>query len=298
MKNYLIILYIVLIVISNCEKITYVDDNVPPQFLVDPTATVSDTAIYIQWETDEACRGAVYYHIAGHPVVDSIFASEFRQKQSLALPFFNAGRTYKYQVQIWDFYDNGPVYSDSLIFESLATGLSRAWLSYSEEDYSQAESYINVWLEQFPLSPNGLAARGWISLQLGNYEEARNDFTRVLEIEPNSKINIAGLCLANNLLDVPEEVIRYSARLFNLDPEWIFVYNFSINHRKIRFLAADAYIKTAELGKALEQVNIIWPENGLDPNVPATWEIGQSNYATFEAALLGALDYIAVNIEL
>lgn len=298
MKKYLIILYFVLIVTSNCEKITYVDDNVLPQFSVDPASTVSDTAIYIQWETDEACRGVVYYHIDGHPVVDSAVAAEYRQKHILTLPAYDAGLSYKYQVKIWDYYDNGPVSSDSLSFASIPNDLSRGWASYSEKNYTQAESYINDWLEQFPLAPNGLAARGWILLQLGNYEEALNDFTRALEIEPNSKISLAGLCLANNLLDVPEEVIRYSTRLFNLDPEWIFIYNFSINHRKLRLLTADAYIKTAEPGKALEQVNIIWPENGLDPNVPSTWHIGQSIYDTFEAALIGALDYIATNIEL
>jgi len=291
-------LFLILTLFFNCEKITYTFDDTDPQISISPTVTsTTDSTATIYWETNEACHIEVKYGISTD--YDSVYkGEENRELHTVTLSGLIPYTEYHYKVYNWDFADNGPIKSDDLTFHTIHNEYSflrEGWVQYSGGNYSAALSLFYESFNRNPFIPATYAAMGWAQLRLDSLGAARESFATAYLLNPYLNINLAGLAILSMIDNQPENAINYANQVLSNDPEWIYEYNESISNLTMHLILAEAYYQLQQIEKAQYELDIAWPENGLDPNIPATWVIGEQEYESYAEALIAAIIYTANN---
>lgn len=280
--------------IFSCEKIVYTNDDTDPVFVVQPSAVgISDTSATLYWETDEACHTEIHYGITTD--YDSVvIETENRQLHTVTLTDLLPKMTYYCQVKVWDFADNGPVESGQFTFTTLPNEFSylrEAWEAYSAQNYTEAASLIDDALAINAHNPEIIASSGWIYLRTDQTAEARQAIETAYQLSPYMPLALAAKALLAQMDGQPEDVITYCQIILNREPEWEYVLNPSLNIKLVRLLQAEAYVQTNQTTNAQTQLDLAWPDNGLDPNIPDTWVINGETYVDYTLALLAAIHY-------
>jgi hypothetical protein len=104
-------------------------------------------------------------------------------------------------------------------------------------------------------------------------------------------LTLAAKALLAQMDGQPDEVIAYCQIILNREPEWEYFHNPSLNIKLVRLLQAEAYVQTNQTTNAQTQLDLVWPDNGLDPNIPDTWVINGETYVDYTLALLAAIHY-------
>ena len=296
----LLITITLLLSIHSCEKIVYTYDDTDPNITSSPAIlSVTDSTCTIYWETDEACHVNIEYGVTTE--YDSIYEDdENRQYHEITLTDLTPYTLYNYKIYNWDFAGNGPVVSDDLSFTTLHNEYSylrEDWIEYTNKDYDGAVELIYQSYNLNPDLPETIASIGWFQLRLDSLDAARNSFQDAHLINQYLNITLAGMAVLSMIDNLPEQAIQYGTGIINSDPEWSFEYCNSMSHLQVRIILAEAYIQTQQIEKAQSELDIVWPDNGLDPNNPDTWIISDESYGTYEEALIAAINYIANNME-
>ena len=286
---------------NSCEKTVYTFDNTDPQIISDPKVLfVTDSTATIFWVTDEACNSKIKYGKTTD--YDSVYIEEEnRENHTVTLVDLIPYMQYHYKVYNWDFADNGPVKSEDLTFTTLHNEYSllrEGWVQFAEGDYDSAQSLIYKSLSINPYLPDTYAAVGWTQMRLDSIDATEESFQKAYSLNPYLLITLAGFAVINQFGEEPLNAINYANEVLNKDPEWVFEYNPSINYKTMHLILAECYYQTQQLEQAKNEIDFLWPENGLDPNIPATWVINGTVYNSYAAALIAAINYAADNIEL
>lgn len=296
-----ITLSLIAILSISCEKVVYTFDNTKPRIISGPAVlSVTDGTSTIYWETDEACHAEVRYGTSTK--YDSVYKfDENREYHTVTLLSLCPYTQYHYKVYNWDFADNGPAKSEDSTFTTLHNEYSllrEGWSQYSAGNFSAALSLIYESFNRNPFVPATYAAMGWAQLRLDSLDAARESFATAYSLNPYLNITLAGLAVISMIDNQPQNAINYANKVLSNDPEWVYEYAESINYLRIHLILAEAYYQTQQIEKAQSELDFVWPENGLDPNVPTTWIIGEQEYGSYAEALIAAINYAADNIEL
>jgi len=286
--------FLIFFTIINCEKIVYTTDNTDPAFTVQPTVIeLADTSVTLYWETDEACHTEIYYGVTAK--YDSVYAeAENRQLHTVIIKELLPKMTYYYRVRIWDFVDNGPIESDEVNFITLPNEFSylrEAWGKYAEQQYTEAASLIGESLTLNDYNPEIIVTAGWIYLQLNQTDEAREAIETAYQLSPYMPLALAARALMAQMDGLPDDVITYCQIVISREPEWEYHYNPAININLVRLLLAEAYVQNNQVSNAQSQLDLAWSDNGLDPNIAASWVVNSETYNDYVLALLAAIRY-------
>lgn len=132
-----------------------------------------------------------------------------------------------------------------------------------------------------PASTAILDLRGRIEYELGQYDAAKADFSKLLRIQPRSQEAFFGLALVaakENNFGLAEDYIQ---RAITLTPDKSDVY---VRSAKVKEVMGDHNGAVADLLKAVAT-------DANDPNaLPALVDLADSNYAAVNAGLTGAIE--------
>lgn len=165
------------------------------------------------------------------------------------------------------------------------------WMEYGRENYAVAKIHF---VDAHSLDWTMLEARlgrAWCEAHLGDYAKAVRSFEG-LKNRPTLGDGYAGLAAAS--LEIPdyEEAIAAAESTLAHSPEYEFHRRPSYNYLDIRLIMAQAHFALAEYADAQAQVDILDPDNGLDPAVSGSWEVEGVTYATYEAALAMRIEWL------
>lgn len=283
---------LILFVFVSCEKIIYTTDNTDPTITIQPSIIeATDNSVQLYWKTDEACHAEVYYGISEGK--DSVYTDiENRQIHAVILEELLPKMTYNCRVKVWDFVDNGPVESDEFIFTTLPNEFSylrEAWEKYAEQNYTNAAVLIGESLKINDYNPEIIATSGWIFLKNNQTDSARVAIESAYQLSPYMPLALTGRALLAQLDGLPADVITNCQIVISREPEWEYQYNSSINIHLVRLLLAEAFVQTDQSINAQNQLDIAWPDNGLDPNIPASWIVNSESFTDYTLALLAAI---------
>jgi len=159
------------------------------------------------------------------------------------------------------------------------------WGSYLLGDYADSRSHFS---EALRLDPDLLEARlglAWSEAQEGEYLSAVQDFDQVLESGVLMEDAFAGR--AASALELPDDSLAVASAESTLarDPHYFFSRRPEYNFYDLRLILAQAYFALSQYSKAQEQVDVLDPDNGLDPADSETWVVGGISYPTYKASL-------------
>jgi len=292
------LLYILLlsgiIWLAHCQKTIYTYDAEEPQFLSSPVVLeVTDTTATIFWEMDEACHAKIKYG----PTTkygQTCEVSENRQRHWVILSGLEPYTLYHYKVYNWDFANNGPLKTADLTFHTLHNEHSlvrEGWRCYAAGKLDSARYYYDNAYQINPLSAEIWACLGWWWLRNGQLDSARAHFAQALFFGPTQPVALAGLATLAMVNNEPAKAIGYLSTILDAIPAWQYAYYPPLNHKRLRLQLAEAYFQTGQYFQAQQQLDLVWPANGLNPDITTTWKVNGVTYDSYAAALFAAIEY-------
>lgn len=292
---------IIITTIIRCEKevIKINEDTFPPVIEYGPEVLeISDSSATIFWITDEPCSAQVKYGISSSSDTLTKSDTEFRQNHLIILDNLSPNTSYFHKTVNFDILGN-IAESDVYIFTTkvdIGNFLVYGWEAFETGNYSDAEDYFRQYVQFNSTSVEGFTGLGWSQLKLDSLENSINSFSNALDINEDYINALSGLILSlyQTRDDIP--VTIYGEQLFEQDSLYIFEHDTSYNYRDIHLILADSYNSLEMTEDAQIQVDIIFPENGLDPSVSASWLVDNITYLTYEEALTAVIEYLKVSL--
>ncbi len=166
------------------------------------------------------------------------------------------------------------------------------WSSYADEDYTNARANFEKALELeagFSEARLGLA---WCEAQGGEYLAALGHFNEVVEAGEYVTDAFAGRSATALAASQDSLAIASAESTLARDSVYEFRRKKEYDWRDIRLITAQAYFGLAQYGGAQEQVDILDPDNGLNPADSGSWVVNGQTYLTYEAALAMEIEWL------
>lgn len=289
------VVFLLLLLVTCEEKIIYKHEIEPPAFLEAPAVVeVRDTSVVISWKTDEPTKANLYYWFVEDSVLTKSEA-EFRENHEFLLGGLEPYTRYYYRVKIVDFEDNGPVESEVDSFRTRHNEFSCArvgWEFLKRSNEDSVRYYVGMGFGFDDSSPDIWALLGWLRLREDSLALARFSFYESLRQDNLFNPALVGLSYLFLVLDDPDSSIVLGEMTFARDTDWKYKYCPELNYKVIRVILAEAYYRRGDLGSAQKQVDFVWKENGLIPDDPTTWKLGQIEFSSYQEALLAVILYL------
>lgn len=247
----------------------------------------------ISWETDIEANSIVKYGPeSGNYILTETKALE-EKEHHVILSQLQSNTVYFFIVESRNSAGNATSDESSFTTKMTFDELHQAaWDNYENHQLTAAKT---LFLKMLTIRPNFADAHnglGWCnagnevdSLQLAiTYFDAantyRNNFTEAL-----SGRGFVYLALKQYL----HTTVDFK-NVIQLSPNFIFQHDKSVTIQDVRLGLAEAGFFRQDYSGAQEQITIIAPDNGLDPDNVATWVVDNIHYNTYQEALLAWIE--------
>jgi tetratricopeptide (TPR) repeat protein len=170
--------------------------------------------------------------------------------------------------------------------------IDRGWEAFSQGDYAQAEAYFLAALDVDSTAAEAHTGLGWTRGFDGRFDEAVVSFERAVILDTNDPDAAGGLAAAALVSGNTEGAASSAELALAIDPAWVFPPRSGVDWEDLRLIIAQARSLDREYADAQDQVDLLDPENGLDPENSATWVVADVAYETYPEALLAELEEI------
>ena len=165
------------------------------------------------------------------------------------------------------------------------------WTQYTNGEYAQALDQFDLALEFNPDYADAYNGQGWSYTRLDSLNEAIGCFDLALEkgadAPTDALVGKAALCL--RMADF-ENAVVYANRALEADSLYVFQHDPNVHWKTVHLILAQAYYGGGEYAAARREVVLLDPTCVLDAIDPATWAVGGKAYASYEEALLMAIE--------
>jgi len=282
-----------------CEEVVKVKDDVTaPVIVAAPIAEVTDSTATISWTTDEPCSVSVKYVIHGATDTAATPGKEYRQHHQVRLVGLIADSDYDYYTVSFDVSGNFTLTDWQTFHTAIDTGafLQLGWQLLKEKNYYGAKSAFRNYLTYYPASVSALTGLGWCLLRTDSISAAQSNFLAALDSEPLQAEALSGMAWLTFRASQWTGLQAHLEKLLASDSLYIFPGDTSYNYRDLRLMLANAYNRLDMSAEAQAQLDLIYPQNGLNPDDSTTWKVNDPpyvwEYATYEEALNGLIEYL------
>jgi len=160
--------------------------------------------------------------------------------------------------------------------EAYWTGVG--WDRYEIGEYQGAVNVCDIALDMDSTYAPALSCRGWSNLEMGwsglalrEFEEGIGYDSTLVECWVGGAFmaHTQGINFAGNARPHFEKTVLYGERALDLAGDgWIFAYNEDVSSGSLRVLLARVYYALAEYDKAHDIVDLLDPNNTLNPSEP------------------------------
>lgn len=176
--------------------------------------------------------------------------------------------------------------------------ISLGWEAFEAGDMESAYTYFYDAIAADSDDPEARHGMGWIQLMESDLEAALSAFDRAQYFELQHFGAEVGLAIVYR--DLPEYsfAITSANTVLGSIPAYVFPHMTSVDWKDLRLIVAQCSYRLGEsyFDDAQAEVDILDPDNGLDPSSSSTWVVGGVTYATYAEALLMAIEALADTI--
>ena len=179
--------------------------------------------------------------------------------------------------------------------------VARGWELFEAKDYEGAlASFDEAISSGYKLAEAYLGA-GWSNLLLENISDAIEACNNALD-EGYSKPEDAycALCIAYlaTLATSTEaqKAASYADSVLSIDPHYTFSHLTAVNYLDVHLVRAEAYLYLGDYAKVQESLDVLDPDNGLDPEDSNTWVVDGQSYNTYLEALIAEIEYVRPSV--
>ncbi len=173
---------------------------------------------------------------------------------------------------------------------------SMGWEAFDEARFATALEYFSQAVELPDVQPSSRLGLAWSMAYWGDLEvwaDAAEIFADLAE-----EGFYSGLCLLGRAAVLvwiePDSAAASALAALETGEEFAYGESLQFDASDAHFLLAEAYYRAAEYALAQAEVDILDPENGLDPESSDTWVVDGVRYETYEQALAAEIQYLRV----
>ncbi|MBD3182078.1 hypothetical protein GF312_07290 [Candidatus Poribacteria bacterium] len=143
----------------------------------------------------------------------------------------------------------------------------KGWLSFQDQAYEDAVMFFHEAKEIDPLNSTSHIGLGWGYAMTGQMEKSISSFQSAIERDSGSTASYSGKAFVYLAQRNYKKAISNGYQAVLLGGEnYSFQHLPQVNYRNLRLLMAESYYALGQYDKAQNQIDIIDPENDLDPN--------------------------------
>ncbi len=167
-------------------------------------------------------------------------------------------------------------------------GVEQAWILYHSGDWSASLQAFGELLAGGDAVAEAYIGSGYCQLHLHLLAEAASSFNTVVNLNPWLVESRAGLLFARRELHPVdyEQLREEAAAIMQIDPNWIFQHEESINWRDLFLIRAQSSFYLGDLSNCLWALRAIDPELALNESDSSSW----LPWTTFTEALFHTLE--------
>ena len=291
------VLLLSLLVAGACDE---GPDTEPPAQIIGITATVGDSVITITWTA--AVAGDLWHYLLYQGTSASSLTSTGEEiiTNTRSLSNLTEGTTYYFYVTAVD--DSGNESEPSLTVDGrftssdYETGLG--WSEFETGAYNDALPYFNAAVELDANHADAYSGIGWSQAMLGSLSESATAFQTAGTYGLTTQDANAGLAVVYRDLPSLTNAISRASSVITNEPSYVFSHCTSIDYQDMHLVMAQCHFRLGEANfpDAQAQVDILDPDNGLDPDTPGTWVVDGQAYQTYAEALLMEIESLEASI--
>ncbi|MCD6336039.1 MAG: hypothetical protein J7M27_12045 [Candidatus Latescibacteria bacterium] len=175
--------------------------------------------------------------------------------------------------------------------ELVSVVTEEGWTHYTAGEYARALDRFGLALEFDSDYADAYNGQGWSYTRLDSLDEAMGCFDLAMEkgaeAPTDALVGKAALCLRTADFD---NAIDYANRALEADSLYVFQHDPNVHWKTVHLILAQAYYGGRKYAEARREVDILDPTCGLNAVDPATWAVGGKAYASYEEALLMAIE--------
>lgn len=165
------------------------------------------------------------------------------------------------------------------------------WVQFEAGRFQEAADFFLEALDIDSTLVDAHLGAAWSYARLGDMSPAHHHFYQVYAFSdyPNADA-LAGHCAVSNATGQYGWAVATGRSVIYVDTLWVFSHDVTVDIRDVRLLIAQSAFAIG--GEAYEiaqdQVNYLDPDNGIDAEIPETW----NGYTSYTAALLHEIELL------
>ena len=291
-KNILATILILVLFISCGKKSTEPEPVSAPQIISGPvTNLITATDATITWKTNQTSNSILQIGQSSNQYDSTLSSNELVTNHSMTIEKLAVYTSYYYIVISSN--ENGADTSAENLFTTLKDAQllsSRAWSKFEKGQYLQAIHDFELALTVDSNHSDAYTGLGWSYSFLDSLNKAKEKFDNAISI-------------SNVLLDayVGRGMVFLSKKKYyscvtdlnfvlEHNSNYMFNHYTNIDYKDIHVALAEAFFYQSKFNDAQQHVDFLLPDNGLDPDNSATWLVDSVSFATYQEALLSAIE--------
>jgi len=288
------LLFPLLLWLAACQK----SEKMTNEIIAEPRAEVIQSEpvlVKISWETSLPAAGKVDYGLIVDNLDSTVVDTEERQHHEIQLTGLEGERTYYFRVTSYSSWDIETITSEVDSFQTPADAGSlvrHGWEFFQAEAYDSARARFQEALQRRGEYPPAYIGLGWIALRMDSLDVAQFWFDSGLFRDDNLIDGHAGRAVVFFIQRNYSGSLQDVDAVLQADSNYIFQGDTSFTAADLHLLAAQDDYALGQYDAALDHCTVLFPDNGLDPAVPTTWQVNGTTYSTFPEAVLALIRYL------
>jgi len=265
-------------------------DTTPPGPVEGVAVTAAGVSALVSWSPNPALDLSHYLlYVGTHP--DSLNTDEEPiTTTSCEAQDLTIGTRYLFGVTALDEAGNESIMSEVVDATPMdaAWQTEQGWASFQAEDYRGAIGHFGYAQVLDPEYGPAYLGEGWSQAFVGQLDLARTALEHARSLGLSTHDASAGLAVVLKLQGDLHRAIAEANSILTDEPAYVFSRRVSIDWRDLRLLIAQCWYRLGErhFDHVQAQVDLLDPDNGLDPMDPASWVVDGARFESYAIALL------------
>ena len=171
--------------------------------------------------------------------------------------------------------------------------INSGWVNFEAGEFSSAVSDFNSALSKDASAFEAYSGIGWSQIRLDQIDEAETNYMTALNGNYAGKELLAGLAAISLVNEEYTTAIGYAESILNIDPDWVFEHDNSIDFKDVWLLVATAYFHEGDFAEVELSILKIESTYSISENDSNTWVVDGNSYLTYQEAVAAYLQSLA-----
>ena len=167
--------------------------------------------------------------------------------------------------------------------------INSGWIYFETGEYLNAIDDFNSALTKDASASEAYSGIGWSRIRLDMIDDARASFLTALDGNYAGKELLAGLAAISLANEEYAAAIGYAESILNIDPDWIFEHDNTVDYKDVWLVVAIAYFHEGDFIEVEAAILKIDSSYSIDENDSATWVVGTNSYNSYQEAVAAYL---------